>query len=158
MIDTVKIIAPISKEIYNTILKISDVKKSFSAETGELYYEIISSSLTGSYESSLSVRVMNGTSFGIVSNVIIVEGSYHKIVRGQNAYDGFTSVQEVCIGLINLVEHAYNIRLPKLRHWFLQRIDITNCYDLGQNENVCRYINNLSKCRYPRRKIRFFYI
>ena len=156
MIDTVKIIAPISKEIYYKILSFSDVKKSFSVSTGELYYEIVSSSLEGSYSSSLSVRVMSGSVFGLFNDVIVIEGSYHKISKGQNAYDGYTSVQEVCLGLIKLVEIAYKTKLPALRHWFLQRIDVTNCFDLHDNTNVCRYINNLSKCRYPRRKLRFY--
>ena len=156
VIDTVKIIAPISKEIYYKILSFSDVKKSFSVQTGELYYEIVSSSLEGSYSSSLSVRVMSGSVFGLFNDVVIIEGSYHKIMRGQNAYDGFTSVPEVCRGLIKLVEIAYNIKLPSLRHWFLQRVDITNCFDLFDNSIVCRYINNLAKCRYPRRKLRFY--
>lgn len=156
MIDTVKILAPISKEIYYKILRFSDVKKSFNVETGELYYEIISSSLEGSYSSSLSVRVTSGSPYDLCTDVIIVEGSYHKITKGQNAFDGFTSVQQVCKGLIKLVEFAYKIKLPELRHWFLQRIDITNCFDLQKNEYVCRYINNLAKCRYPRRKLRFY--
>lgn len=156
MIDTIKIFTAIRRDVAELISARSDVKASFSRETGELYYEIISTSLEGSFSSSLSVRVSDGGQYGMESKVLILEGSYHKICKGQNSYDGFWNVQEVCLGLIKLVENAYQVKLPKLRHWFLQRIDITNCYDLHENQKVCRYINNLSRCQYPRRKLKFF--
>lgn len=157
MIDTIKIYTRISPKIYEVISRQSQVKISFSRLTGVVDYEVISSSLEGSYSSSLSCRVEFASKYGFDDgNVLVIEGSFHKICKGQNAYDGFWNVQEVCSGLIELVEHAYSIKLPKIRHWFLNRIDITNCYDLYTNENVCNYINNLSKCQYPRRKLRFF--
>lgn len=157
MIDTIKIYTKIKPKIYEVVSSQSNVKLSFSRLTGFIEYEIISSSLEGSYSSSLSCRIENAGRYGFDNGyVLVIEGSFHKICKGQNAYDGFWNVQEVCSGLIELVEHAYSIKLPKLRHWFLNRIDITNCYDLYANENVCKYINNLSKCQYPRRKLRFF--
>lgn len=77
-------------------------------------------------------------------------------MKGQNAYDGYYNVQEVGLGFIKLVENAYNIKLPKLNHWFLQRIDITKCFDLSEQFNVCRYINSLNLISYPRRNIKFY--
>jgi len=159
MIDTLKMITHITPKVYEVISKRSNVKTSYSRESGQVFYEIISTSLEGSYSSSLSVRVEDSGRYGMnphVKYLIVVEGSFHKLIRGQNAYDGFWDVQEVAKGLIELVENAYNIKLPTVRHWFLQRIDITNCYDLWSNKAVRRYINNLSKCNYPRRKLRFF--
>lgn len=50
----------------------------------------------------------------------------------------------------------YGIGLPSIQHWFLQRIDIAICYDLKTNENVRKYINNLSMCQYPRRNIKTY--
>lgn len=55
-----------------------------------------------------------------------------------------------------MINKYYNIRLPDIQHWFLQRIDIAICYDLTNNENVRNYINNLSKCQYPRRNIKSY--
>lgn len=85
-----------------------------------------------------------------------MNGSFHKITKGQNAYDGYYNVQEVGLGFIRLVENAYNIKLPKLNHWFLQRIDITKCFDLSNQLNVCKYINSLNLISYPRRNIKFY--
>ena len=156
MIDTVKIFTTISSKIYKIISSSSCVKTSYSRDTGEVFYEITTDSLEGSYSSSLSVRVMSASVYGFLGYVLIVEGSYHKIMKGQNAYDGYSNLQEVALGLIKLVENAYKIKLPTLRHWGLQRVDVTNCYDLFENSLVCRYINNLAKCKYPRRKVKVF--
>lgn len=54
------------------------------------------------------------------------------------------------------MNNYYGIVLPDIRHWFLQRVDIAICYDLQNNENVRKYINNLSLCQYPRRNIKTY--
>ena len=38
----------------------------------------------------------------------------------------------------------------------MQRVDIAICYDLKTNESVCKYINNLTMCQYPRRNIKVY--
>lgn len=38
----------------------------------------------------------------------------------------------------------------------MQRVDIAICYDLQNNENVRKYINNLTMCQYPRRNIKTY--
>jgi len=48
------------------------------------------------------------------------------------------------------------VKLPNIKHWFLQRIDIAIVYDLCSNSNVRTYINNLSLCNYPRRNIKHY--
>lgn len=55
-----------------------------------------------------------------------------------------------------MVNDYYDIELPRLQHWFLQRIDIAICFDLQNNENVRNYINNLSMCNYPRRNLKVY--
>lgn len=56
-----------------------------------------------------------------------------------------------------MVELTYNIKLPGLQNWFLQRCDIAICFDLYNQNNVKSYINSLSRCNYPRRNAKFFY-
>lgn len=158
MIDTVKIYTSINKEIYTTIYNKSIVKSSINKSSGELLYEIVNDSLEGSYSSSLSVRVGCGVKYNLcdLDYFIEIEGSYHKICKGYNSHDGIYNLQYIVKGFIELAENAYNIKLPALENWYLQRIDIAKCFDLINQKNVVEYINSLSNCTYSRRKLKFF--
>lgn len=152
MIDTIKIYTMIDKNIYNKIYNNSIIKSSYNKKDGEIYYEIVNDKLEGSYSSSLSVRVGSGAKYKFVNMYYIeIEGSYHKVINGYNSHNGFYNLQSIVNWLIGAIENAYNIKLPTLKHWFLQRIDIAICFDLGTNEDVRKYINNLSLCSFPRR-------
>lgn len=161
MIDTIKIYCEISKDISNIIKQKSIVKSSIDNNTGELQYEIINGHLVGSYDSRLSVRTDYGAKYGFSSvnggYYLEIEGSYHKIKLGYNSHNGFYDVKFICSELIEKVERYYNIMLPDVSNWFLQRVDIAICYDLSNQDNLKSYINSLSRCNYPRRKIKFFY-
>lgn len=155
MIDTIKIYTIITKEIYDVIKYCSDINTKYNKGTGELYYEIVTDSLTGSYDGRLSVKVSdNARKYKLSGFLLEVEGSYHKFIKGQNAFDGYCNIADVVFGLVNIVEKEYNVILPDL--FYIQRVDISICFDLENNINVCNYINNLSKISYPRRKIRFY--
>ena len=157
MIDTIKIYTMISKEIYNKIYNNSILKTSYSKKDGEIFYEIVNDKLIGSYSSSLSVRVGSGVKYKFVNMYYIeIEGSYHKIMKGYNSHNGFYNLLEIVNYLIKAVEYSYNIELPGIGHWFLQRCDIAICYDLSTNDNVRQYINNLSFCNYPRRNLKHY--
>lgn len=159
MIDTIKIYAEIDKTIYDEIKAKSIVKNSRNNCTGELLYEIINDHLEGSYDSRLSVRVGCGSKYRFVDKgyFIEIEGSYHKIVNGYNSHNGYYDLEFVAFNLIQMVELSYDIKLPDFGFWFLQRCDIAICYDLQCQDNVTSYINSLSRCKYPRRNIKFFY-
>ena len=85
-----------------------------------------------------------------------MSGSYHKIIRGFNSHNGYYNLYAICSSLIEIVSKYYNIKLPRIQHWFLQRVDVAICYDLKNNENVRKYLNNLSMCHYPRRNIKTY--
>lgn len=156
MIDTVKIFTFINKKTYEKIKYSSDIKCMYNNSTNTIFYEIINSSLKGSYDSSLSVRVDEAGRYNQRGYVIEIEGSYHKIVNGHNAYNGYYNIQSITLNLKYIVENAYNIKLPSLKHWFLQRIDITRVFDLKENANVQKYINNFRTLTYPRRNLKFY--
>jgi len=157
MIDTVKIYTKIGKNIYDIIKNKSIVKKSYSNETGELFYDITNDHLEGSYSSSISVRVENGAMFRFVdSYCIIIEGSYHKFRRGYNSHNGFYDFQYLCNLLIATIENYYKIELPQLSSWYVSRVDIACVYDLDTQENIAIYINNLKQCTFPKRKVKFY--
>ena len=77
-------------------------------------------------------------------------------MQGHNAYNGYYNIQSITLNLKNLVENAYDVILPDLQHWFLQRIDITRVYDLKENVNVQKYINYFRTLTYPRRNLKFY--
>ncbi len=83
-----------------------------------------------------------------------LNGSYHKIVKGYNSHDGYYNLSEIVLGLKQIVENAYDVILPNLQHWFVNRIDIAICFDLENQKNVLGYLNNLSLCSYPRRQLK----
>ena len=159
MIDTIKIYSEINRNTYDKIKSKSILKSSKNNNTGELLYEIINDHLEGSYDSRLSVRVGCGSKYHFVNDgyFIEIEGSYHKIVNGYNSYNGYYDLQFISTNLIQIVELAYDIDLPDFSNWYLQRCDVAICFDLQNQDNVKSYINSLSRCKYPRRNIKFFY-
>jgi len=157
MIDTIKIISMIDINTYNIIKSKSTIKTSYNNSTGEVYYNIVVDSLQGSYNSNLCVRIGRGTKYNFANMYYIeIEGSYHKITKGYNSHNGFYNIADISYNLIKLVENAYSIKLPTIKHWFLQRIDIALCFDLKNQEDVKKYINNLSLCNYPRRNLKHY--
>lgn len=159
MIDTVKIYAEIDKEMYDTIKSLSIIKLSVDNSKNQLLYEIVNDHLEGSFDSRLSVRVGCGAKYSFVDKgyFIEIEGSYHKLILGYNSHNGYCDLQFISENLIQIVELAYNIKLPHFENWYLQRCDIAICYDLKNQENVKSYINSLSRCQYPRRNAKFYY-
>lgn len=159
MIDTIKIYTEIDKTLHDKIKSMSIVKSSIDNCTKTVQYEIINDHLEGSFDSRLSVRVGCGSKYRFcnLGYFIEIEGSYHKLVRGYNSHNGFYNLQYICQSLINIVELSYNIKLPNIDNWYMQRVDIAICYDLKFQENVKSYINSLSRCNYPRRNAKFFY-
>lgn len=144
----------IDKEVYKKIHNKSIIKTSYSMETGEIFYTITNDHLKGSYDTSLSVRVGEGAKYKFLDNYCIeIEGSYHKIIKGYNSHNGYYNIYEVCQGLIDLVSNAYNVNLPHIKHWFVQRVDIAICFDLENQENLKRYLENLHSCQFPRRNM-----
>lgn len=83
-------------------------------------------------------------------------GSYHKLKYGYNSHDGFYDLTYITEQLITIVSSEYEVILPNIDKWFLQRIDIAIVFDLKEQINVRTYINNLSSCKYPRRNLKFY--
>lgn len=157
MIDTLKIVSMIDLKTYQAIKSQSIIKTSYHNATGEILYTIVNDNLQGSYGSSISVRVGDGSKYKFINMYYIeIEGSYHKLIRGYNSHNGFYNPTYISQELIKMVEIAYKIDLPNINHWFIQRVDIAICYDLKNQDNIKSYINNLSCCNYPRRKLKHY--
>lgn len=160
MIDTIRIYAEISKELYDTIQSCSIVKSAVDFGKNSILYSITNDHLLGSYDSRLSVRVLCGSKYRFNSKnggyCIEIEGSYHKISLGYNSHNGYCDLQFICEKFIEKVSIEYDVILPSIEFWFLGRCDVAICYDLYNQDNVKSYINSLSRCRYPRRKPHFY--
>jgi len=155
MIDTIKIYTMINRNTYEKIHNKSIVKTSYSMDTGEVFYNITNDHLKGSYDTSLSVRVGDGAKYRFIDMYYLeIEGSYHKILKGYNSHNGFYNLYDICNSLINLVSNSYNVKLPDIKHWFLQRVDIAIVFDLENQNNIKRYLENLHSCNYPRRNLK----
>lgn len=154
MIDTVRIYASVSDETFKAIESKSDTTAKFNIGKDEIYYKISKGTVKGSYDTNLNCRPYE-TMHGL-SNVIELEGSYHKLVRGYNSHNGFYNIEDVVKGIISLCENAYDVVLPGVDNWYIQRIDLSYVYDLETQENVKNYINNNRYLVYPRRKTQYF--
>lgn len=147
----------IDLSLFEQIKKLSNIKTSYNNETGEVFYKIINAHLQGAFNSSLCIRIGEGKKYQFINAYFIeIEGSYHKLIKGYNSHNGFYNLTYICYELIKMVQNNYNIQLPSLKHWFLQRVDIASCYNLRTQENVQNYINNLNCCNYPRRNLKHY--
>ena len=160
MIDTVNIVCAIYEETFNYLASYSTVKTSINLHSDIVLYSIFTDKVEGSYSSNLVVKIGSGVKYNFFDEefhyYISIEGSYHKIRKGYNSHNGFYNFEDVCFGMINLVENFYDIQLPYYDNWLLYRADIAICYDLKNQDNVKSYINSLSRCNYPKRKMKFF--
>ena len=150
MIDTVKFSCVVSDETKRKIQASGQVRNKYDLETGEIFYNIVQNSVEGSYSSSINV------SFGEIgynTYKLYIEGSLHKVLMGQNAYNGFYNLQQICKIMRELVVSAYNVELPKAEEFYVERIDIAKCFDLETQENIYEYLYMISFLSYPRRKV-----
>lgn len=157
MIDTIKIFTMINQSTFMHIKRLCDIKTSYNENLNQTFYTIINGHIVGKYKSSISIKVDIGSKYKFNNMYYIeVEGSYHKFINGYNSHNGFYNVQTVCFNLIKIIENSFDIKLPNIKHWFLQRIDIAKCYDLVSQDNVKLYINNISLCDFPKRNNKYF--
>ena len=112
MIDTIKIYAEIDENTYNEIHNNSIIKSSYDNSTGELFYNITTGFLNGSYDNRLSVRVDSGVKYGFVNKgyCIEIEGSLHKYFKGYNAFNGYYDLEFMCKEMIRIAELSYFVK------------------------------------------------
>lgn len=151
LIDTVKLLTPISKEVFDIISGLGD--RFIKTQQNNIVFDKCSVNIP-SYSTSLHISVDDVT---YLQPFLVVEGSPHKIFKKQNAYDGFYNLTEILHLIVDFINKNTSLNLPIDENlWFVAKVDITRCFDLGDNQKVCNYINSLSFCSYPRRKNMFF--
>ena len=158
MIDTTKFYCCISEEVKNIIKSKLDLTSKINADTGEIYYIYSSGGIKGSYSTNMNINTEDtGIKYNLgPSPILVVEGSFHKWSKGYNSHNGYTNLSYILNKIIVNIEKDFNVRLPRFYKWYIQRVDISICYNLENQDNVKSYINNLSYMTYPRRKTRFY--
>jgi len=161
LIDTVKIFTLVDKDTYNFMNKKMITRIAFDRSLDNAILYEFSSGQVPSYSTSIIVSFADTSKYGLPpkydNNMILsLECSLHKVIKSQNAYSGFYDFNEVVDTIINLTSDYFDIDLPPVDGWYLNKVDIAICKDLKNNEEVVKYINSLSRCSYPRRKVRFF--
>lgn len=89
-------------------------------------------------------------------NSLSIQGSVTKSMHGHNVYGGPREPQEALQWMVNLVSLMLDVELPELDHWFVDRLDISESFDLGSLDNVRGWIRSKSLVVYPRREIEWF--
>lgn len=153
MIDTIKIYCNISNKIKQIIESTSNIKSSYDKGTGQIYYEIVLNSVECSYSSKINLRCNR---YNINGAILDIECSLHKILHYQNAYNGFCDLKQIVTIIKDILEQEYNIILPSVENFYLQRIDIARCFDLLSQDDINEYLYNISFLRYPKRRLKFY--
>ncbi len=162
MLDTVKLQSPYLEASIASRIERQAVRR--SAEdlgTGELLYELTTASLSGSWDSRVSLRVMREEWADVDGRVVLrscppyvlLEGSVHKALMGHNVYGGPEGLQASCEWLCADVGGRLGVELPKGREWLLRRVDWAECYELPDFEAVEEYVWGLNSAEYPRRSV-----
>lgn len=158
MIDTTKFYVSIDEVTKEKIKSKLDFTSKVNNDTGEIYYMYSSGGIEGSYSTNMSISTEDtGIKYNLGPQpILVVEGSYHKWSKGYNSHNGYTNLNYILQNIILNIEKDFDVKLPRFYDWYIQRVDISICYNLDNQENVKSYINNLSYMTYPRRKTRFY--
>ena len=150
MIDTVKLSVDVSTEIKDIIESCGQICSKIDLSTGEIFYNLVHNKIESSYSSSINLS-FNITGYDTYK--LFIECSLHKVLQGQNAFNGFYDLTDICKTVKKIIELSYNLVLPDVSEFFLERIDIARVFDLENQENIFEYLYILSFLSYPRRNV-----
>lgn len=180
MLDTVKLVSPaLGEPEAEAIERACVLRSAVTVATGELVYSLTTGSLSGSWDSRVSVRVereswdpdrwepdwkerlrtIEGETFTAGSTkrrsapYLVVEGSVHKALLGHNIYGGPVCVQAACRWFVADVAERLGLALPCGDEWEVQRVDWAEVYELGSWEACEEYVSGLNMAQFPRRKV-----
>ena len=162
MLDTVKLQSPyLGASVASRIERQAVRRSAEDLGTGELLYELTTASLSGSWDSRVSIRVMRDEWADVDGHVqlrscppyVLLEGSVHKALMGHNVLGGPEELQASCEWLCADVGGRLGVGLPKGSDWLVRRVDWAECYELPDYEAVEEYVWGLNSAEYPRRSV-----
>lgn len=161
--DTVGILSPdLTNHTVEKIRKSCVEKRAVNLGNGELMYNFTTGCLEGTWDNRILVKLQdrywikgeNEPEFtGKQDTKLYIEGSVHKAMSGHNVYGGPEDFRLAIKWFVSLVSKLLDVELPDSDEWYVIRVDVAECYDLGAAVAVKYYINALGQCKYPRRKV-----
>ncbi|MDP9437194.1 MAG: hypothetical protein M3P49_00355, partial [Actinomycetota bacterium] len=178
MLDTVKLESPeISESAAAEVSRALVLRQGVDLESGEILYSVTAGQLRGSWDHSVSLRVMRerkvnvsepvlgtGDKLGQVLYVrrhqetvacppyLLLEGSVHKAAVGHNVYGGPESFSASCGFFVGLASDLLGVALPGAPEWLVRRVDSAEVYRLGY-EGCEAFIRNIHGADYARRSV-----
>lgn len=149
MIDTVSFLTPAIPQFY--IDKINRKLRLYcciESETLDILYQFSTGQIYGSYDSSINIKVNK-------DNTLKITCSLHKIILGYNIAYGGDNLVLLANCLKKIIYKYFDVKLPDVLTWELQRIDWTLTFNLHSQDNVNNYISSLQSVKYGRRQTQF---
>lgn len=177
MYDTIGIKSPYISEKIARIIENECIKRSgLDLRTGEILYEITTQQLLGSYDSKVHIKIdrmeyetvkldkihslaSGNKNIPVLKRCepyIYVECSIHKLLLGHNCFGGPDNFNLCCKYIVTFLEKEFSISLPDYSEWKVKRVDVANCFDLGNPISVQEYFRGLNNANYPRRQVNKF--
>ena len=172
MIDTLKLKSgPISEDLAQEVESRLVTRVGIDNRTEQFLYLLVSGSLDGSWESSVSVNVAREefvtrratsanpraravTEKRTCAPYLVIEGSVHKAMLGHNCVGGPCDVVAAASWFVGDVGSRFGGVFPHWSEWRVLRIDWAEVYNLSSFDAVAQYIHGLGLARYARRQPR----
>jgi hypothetical protein len=89
----------------------------------------------------------------IIRGNLFLEFSAPKVIYGSNIYMLYPNkIEEVLETVRDIVENHYEVRLPGIEEWILQRLDICYAWRLPTEEDTKHLLATLASYEFPRKK------
>lgn len=155
-----KLLSPVIDVFTADLVKMACIRRSgVNIVDGEMIYCITNGSLEGSFDSRISVRVLNESDlYGNETDYrVLIEGSLHKAVCGHNVFGGPVDLVKTVEWFIKRIGGLLGVELPDSRDWELRRVDVAYCFGLGTLDAVLEWFQWFKMANYPKRKPSIYY-
>lgn len=169
MIDTVKVKSPeLPAEILDRIADCLRTHQTVENSTGEVLTEFTAASLSGTFDHRTRVEVCREEIKSIPAILtrsgkpeffkapcshVIIEGSVHKAICGQNIAHGPEDPRAAIRWYAAHISERLGVDLPDGDGWQVMRLDWAECFDLGSFEACAEFVSQLRQAKFPRRKM-----
>ncbi len=167
MLDTMGFIIPISREAYHFLVSKSLMTQRVDCVDGSVEFEYYNFELSHSWNYRVRWKLDDKRFIhdpGINRTVVAsgyphlkIEFSAPKIMLGNNIRTIDENMADVVVHTVKIkFEKTFQIKLPRVSDWFLNRLDVCSNYELSNADMVKDIINYLQRLDYPRKKKEFY--